>query len=82
MTNDTEPYIPIECALHSQYELAIVHNSRCRLVWIDSANNTHSKTVAPLDLLIHNKKEYLKIRTEAEDIVEIRLDRIVSHSVI
>ena len=43
------PYVPIPCARYSEYELAILHRQRLRLVWSDG-NVIHDQTVLPLDL--------------------------------
>lgn len=42
-------YVPISCALHSEYELAILHRRRLHRVWAEG-NTIHDRTVLPLDL--------------------------------
>ncbi|MDH5516891.1 MAG: transcriptional antiterminator, Rof [Gammaproteobacteria bacterium] len=78
MADDAELYIPVECALHSLYELAIIRSTACRLVWHSRGEEKRNGTVVPLDLLIRNKTEYLKVRTEDAELLEIRLDKIIS----
>lgn len=77
MTDDTNNYTPIECGLHSEYELAIMHKTKSILHWIDANNDKRIATVIPVDLFIRNKREYLKLTTDTNDILEIRLDKII-----
>jgi len=76
MTN--KDYIPIECGLHSEYELAIMHKSEILLTWIDNNEQQHYESVKPVDLVTRDKQEYLKVRTLNESLHEIRLDKILS----
>ena len=71
-------YQPIDCNLYSEYECAIVQNRRLQLVWQDERGLTHLETVTPVDLRTRNREEYLLV----SDAREIRLDRILRHSVV
>ena len=42
-------YVPISCALHSEYELAILRHRRLHRVWAEG-DTLHDRTVLPLDL--------------------------------
>ncbi|MCK5336575.1 MAG: transcriptional antiterminator, Rof [Gammaproteobacteria bacterium] len=77
MTKEDTPYQPIECGLHSEYELAIMHKERVILSWIGINNKTQTETVEPIDIMVRDKQEFLKVRTENNKTNEIRLDKIV-----
>ena len=77
MGKDIDNYIPIDCGLHSEYELAIMHKTKINLSWIDSDNLKHTESVMPIDLVIKTKQEFLKIQTQDNKINEIRLDKII-----
>lgn len=68
-------YAPIACDLHSEYELAILHRRRLRLVWTD-ANVIHDEAVLPLDIHTMHHQEFLVCRAGDGAMHEIRLDRI------
>lgn len=75
MTEPTTDYVPIACERHSEYELAILHRRRLRLVWAD-ANVLHDEVVLPLDIQTARHEEFLACRTEDGAVRRIRLDRI------
>ena len=68
-------YVPISCALHSEYELAILRRQRLRLVWNDSSV-IRDQVVQPLDLKTTNNEEFLICRTTDDTTQNIRLDRV------
>ena len=76
MTKNTENYIPIECGLHSEYELAIMHKRKVNLIWLNANNEEQSEIVEPVDIFSKNKQEFLKIRTAENNTHKIRLDKI------
>lgn len=78
MTIKDTTYQPIECGLHSEYELAIMHKSRISLSWLDQNENELTETIEPIDLLIRDKQEFLKFCTQNNTTIEIRLDRITN----
>jgi len=80
MNNDD--YKPIECGLHSEYELAIMHKSKIQLIWIDDDGQELCVLAEPVDLMTREKQEYLKILTENNSLLEIRLDKIQHFKVI
>ena len=67
-------YIPISCDLHSQLELAIMHQ---RKISIKIESNTTEYKITPLDIFIKSKSEYLKYLQDGhQDTDIIRLDKI------
>ena len=77
MTDDNNSYIPIECGLHSEYELAIMHKEKCILKWNDNNNVQQTETILPLDIFTKNKQEFLKFMITDKTTLEIRLDKII-----
>lgn len=70
-------YIPIDCGLHSEYELAILRRQRRRVRWHDSQGMTHIETLLLRDLQTRAGEEFLVAETPGREMLEIRLDRIV-----
>jgi len=68
-------YVSISCATYSEYELAILHRQKLRLVWHDG-NVIHDRVILPLDMQTRNHEEFLIGREETGAAVTIRLDRI------
>ena len=68
-------YLSISCATYSEYELAILHRQKLRLVWSDG-NVIHDQVILPLDMQTRNHEEFLIGRDEAGTSVTIRLDHI------
>ena len=75
-------YVPIDCAVHSGYELAIMHRQQLRLAWRDRDGIIHIKMVTPTDLRTQNHEEFLDVTDERGDIYSIRLDRIHNHEIL
>jgi len=73
MSDDS--YIPINCGLHSNYELLAMHRRRVGICW-DSASKMEEKTGRVVDVFTHNKAEYLRLLLPSEDTIDIRLDHI------
>ena len=73
-------YIPIDCNLYSEYELAIMHSEQLRLSWRDSGGNVHIGIVTPIDLRTRSGAEFLVAREREGEAFMIRLDRIVQFS--
>ncbi len=69
-------YTPIDCDLYSEYELAIMHRSKLRIGWRDSAGLTHIETLMPRDLQTRQGEEFLIAETAMAERIEIRLDQI------
>lgn len=78
MSHDNDHYTPINCDMHSQYELAIMHHTPLRLAWRDHAGLDHVCTVLPIDLQTEYGEEYLLAQDHTGQAIRIRLDRIVT----
>ena len=68
-------YRPVSCALHSEFELAIMRGQRMALKWNDDDGVARRAVVRPVDLVTKNHEEFLVIEYEGERWA-IRLDRI------
>ena len=75
-------YTPIDCNLHSEYELAIVQGRRLRLSWNDQNGRRHIGVLKPCDLLTRNHEEFLVVENPQGQRLEIRLDYIVKNSAV
>jgi len=76
MTDDLDPYTPIDCAQHSRYELAVMHRRMLQLAWFDTDGHAHIARVTPLDLETINHEEFLIVQDKDGVMHQIRLDRI------
>jgi Rho-binding antiterminator len=70
-------YIPIDCSLYSRYELAVMHRQRLKLVWRSSDGIVHMEILLPMDLRTRDHAEYLLLRRQSGEALEMRLDQIV-----
>jgi len=72
-----EPYRPVACALHDEYEIAIMRKNRLHLMWLDDDGNVHNCEVLPEDILVKDKSEYLLASdVDNQHTLCIRLDKI------
>ena len=69
-------YRPIDCGLHSEYELAIMHARKLRLSWYDHTGAKHIELLVPTDLRTRNGEEFMVALSAGGKELEIRLDRI------
>ena len=74
----TTEYVPIDCGLHSRYELAIMRRQQLVLSWADEAGTVDACTVTPLDLFTRQAQEFLRLRDAQGREHTVRLDRITS----
>jgi transcriptional antiterminator Rof (Rho-off) len=75
MTN--KPYLPIACAMHDEYEIAIMRRKILHLKWVADNGEVHKCEVLPIDILVKNKEEYLlAVKVDDEQELCIRLDKI------
>ena len=72
----TKPYQPIPCALHDEYEIAIMHKKHLRIKWSDDRDEQHTGDVLPKDILVKDKQEFLVADAENGEALCIRLDNI------
>ncbi len=70
-------YRPIDCGLHSQYELWIMQGTPLRLRWRDETGCEQRQQGWARDLLTRAGAEFLLIETSAGERFEIRLDRLL-----
>lgn len=76
----SEPYTPISCSIHSEYELAIMHKKLLELTWQDADGQERSGLVTPVDLLTRQHQEFLQVTLADHSELQIRLDKIISMS--
>ena len=69
-------YSPIDCALHSEYELYILRGTHLRIRWVQPDGRRHVEVLKPRDLRTRNHEEYLVAEQHDGQQLEIRLDRI------
>jgi transcriptional antiterminator Rof (Rho-off) len=69
-------YIPIACALHDRYEMAIMQKTRINIAWIDGDGREHEENVVPKDIVVKNSEEFLLFLDSKGDERTIRLDHI------
>ncbi len=73
----SDQYRPIDCNLHSQYELYIMHHELLRMAWLDELGQEHLDLLMPKDMLTELGAEYIVCENNHDMDVKIRLDRIV-----
>ena len=72
----TDPYEPIACSMHDEYEIAIMHKKHLTIAWLDDNGVRHSDKVLPKDILVKDKEEFLVANTQDNKVLRIRLDKI------
>lgn len=72
-----DPYKPVSCNLHSQYELAIMHKNKLHLTWSSHEQLITETNISPIDVQTKNKAEYLIAVTSKNEKLCIRLDHII-----
>jgi Rho-binding antiterminator len=70
-------YTPIDCALYSEFELAIMHRTRLQVSWRDTHGSPHLEVLIPVDLRTRQGEEFLVAVDALGGEREIRLDRIL-----
>lgn len=70
-----KPYQPIACALHDEYEIAIMHKKPLKIRWSDN-DEVHSARLQPKDIQVKDGQEFLIAASEDGKQYCIRLDRI------
>ncbi|MCU7838525.1 MAG: hypothetical protein KZQ94_03975 [Candidatus Thiodiazotropha sp. (ex Troendleina suluensis)] len=75
MTN--ESYHPISCALHEAYQYAVMRRSLLDLCWRDEDNREHRTRALPVDVLTHDKAEFLELKLRDGTRQRIRLDQLL-----
>lgn len=70
-----KPYQPIACALHDQYEIAIMYKKQLDISWSDNTGS-HTARVLPKDILVKDRQEFLIAESQDKKQHCIRLDMI------
>lgn len=73
----SDQYRPIDCNLHSQYELYIMHHEMLRMAWLDEQGREHLDLLMPKDIRTELGAEYIICENSHDITTKIRLDRIV-----
>ena len=72
-------YTPIDCGVHSQFELAIMRRWRLRMRWRDEDEQCHLETLLPRDMETREGAEYMLAESgDHREALRLRLDRIDS----
>ena len=69
-------YQPIACAIHEQYQYAVLKRAWLDLEWEEEAGGIRSEHLLPKDVQTRNRAEYLLAESRTGSRLEIRLDRI------
>jgi transcriptional antiterminator Rof (Rho-off) len=69
-------YLPIACALHDEYEIAIMQKKYLNIKWLDEEGDYHTEKVLPKDLVVKNREEFLLALLQGNKELCIRLDKI------
>lgn len=72
----SKSYIPIACALHDEYEIAIMQKKHLNIKWVDEVGQKHSAYILPIDILVENKEEFLIADSGDNRELKIRMDKI------
>lgn len=70
----SDVYKPIACAIHDEYELAIMQKRLINILWTDDTGK-HEAKVKPENILVKNGQEFLLANIGEKEIC-IRLDKI------
>lgn len=71
-------YRPVDCAIYSRYELAILRRQKLLLSWRDEQDMAHLEIVEPKDLQTRKGEEFLIAERCDGAPVRLRLDRILA----
>ena len=71
-------YVPIDCGLHSRYELAIMQRQRLQLSWTTDSLPVIACSVIAEDIYTQAGQEFLRVRDGKDREHTIRLDRITA----
>lgn len=69
-------YTPVDCGLHSEYELAIVQEKELRVSWRSPDGLSHVEILRPLDLVTSQHEEFMIAETRDGQQLRLRLDYI------
>ena len=72
----TNPYKPIACSLHDEYEIAIMHKKYLNIKWVDHNGIYQTDKVLPKDILVKDGEEFLVANASDKKELFIRLDKM------
>lgn len=72
-------YRPVDCALHSEYELAIMQRRRLHPGWLGNDAMPRIKVVMPADLYTRQGEEYMVVTRSNGQVEYIRPDCIIRY---
>jgi len=70
-------YRPVDCGLHSEFELAVLRRQPVRISWQSKDGQAHIEVLTPVDLLTRQHEEYLVLADENRQQHALRLDHIL-----
>jgi len=74
----TDNYEPIDCGLHSEYELLAMHRSRIKLAYHTVSGKSLQAEGRVIDVQTRDRAEYMVLDTAGQSPLAVRLDRIHS----
>ena len=74
--DNNEPYVPVSCSIHSEYELLIMHQDKIQLRWLDDKGITALDMVTAKDLQTKAGEEFLVVEDRHGKQYHVRLDKI------
>jgi len=75
-------YQAVSCALHDEYESAVVLKQTLQLRWTDDTQQKYEARVIARDLITQHQQEFLIVNSDDGTRHQIRLDHILSHHLI
>lgn len=69
-------YTPVDCAVYSEYEIAILQHRRLRISWCQPDGQLSTQVLRPLDLRTRDHEEFLFGETPDGKTLQLRLDQI------
>ncbi len=73
-----KPYHPISCALHSQYELWIMHADNIVIDYRQADAEDCQVSGIGIDLMTRHGEEFIVVQATDDSSVTIRLDHIIT----
>ena len=70
-------YKPVSCAIHSEYELAIMHGQTLCIQWQTNSDEQITEVLKPFDVITDQGAEYLIVQDINGSDKKIRLDKII-----
>lgn len=71
-------YTPVDCGLHSEFELRVMRRQPLRLTWRDAQGMEHTGVYRPLDLCTRDGGEFMLVTAADDRELQLRLDHILA----